>query len=106
MSEYAHTTTDKEEVDVPEWAEGYNVGDTIKWQHMNVEGVQENEIVGFSTRNGGMPVVVGDETPFEHSFVPETFAVDEVAHVSGNPVDISPSLTVDESEYVDVEGLV
>jgi len=64
MTEYYQTTTAKEKVDVPSWAQEYEVGDTIHWESDKVEGVKASEIVGFSTLfDVGYPVI---EPPYEH----------------------------------------
>lgn len=52
-------TQNRQEVTVKDWAEEYEVGDTIRFEIPHKEKSEESEIVGFSTvpRNHGLPVV-------------------------------------------------
>ena len=53
-----HYTDTKANVDVPEWAEQFEIGDDIHWTHDEVGGVQTSEIIGFSTfYDIGYPVI-------------------------------------------------
>jgi len=76
--DYAHTGL-KSDVRVPEWAEHFEIGDTIRWDTGPWDSPQESEIVGFSTRHGGIPVIAPPEEPEEHPYPNqlECFAVDK-----------------------------
>lgn len=49
----------KSEVDIPEWADIYDVGDEITFFNPKVGEVQSDIIIGFSIRGGceGLPVI-------------------------------------------------
>lgn len=52
-------TEDKDEVDLPEWVGGYEVGDEIAFINPRKDKVETSEVIGFSTRekNPGLPVI-------------------------------------------------
>jgi len=64
MTDYYKTTENKGSVDIPSWAQQFEVGDLINWQVDEVDGVKQSEIVGFSTLfDVGYPVI---EPPREY----------------------------------------
>jgi hypothetical protein len=54
----------KEDVErVPDWAESFGIGDTIRWETELFEEEQESEVVGFSPLYVGLPVIAAPAPP-------------------------------------------
>ena len=71
-------TKDKKEVPIKEWAEHYDVGDTIEYVNPSTGEKEKRVIIGFSTmhRNIGLPVVTGvTNADAKEVAIPEKFHV-------------------------------
>ena len=73
-------TTDKRKVEVPEWAQQYEVEDEIRYRNPLTGGVESAIVVGFSSRKGneGLPIIYAngqfpDDDQLEWVEIPEEF---------------------------------